>query len=69
MFICFTTGVLVHRLLGQKRLEDENSASNSITANQLFSLYPQLKEYMITVVQQGLTQNDIKEHLVSFTCS
>uniref|UniRef100_T1IPS1 Uncharacterized protein n=1 Tax=Strigamia maritima TaxID=126957 RepID=T1IPS1_STRMM len=45
-------GSLVSRLLGQKKVRDESSQHNSITAEVLFYRYPDIKLYLIKYLQR-----------------
>nr|XP_006812214.1 PREDICTED: thyroid adenoma-associated protein homolog [Saccoglossus kowalevskii] len=51
-------GTLVARMLGQKRVQDEHSDLNTITAQEFFYRYPKLQSYLLSEVIKASTSNN-----------
>ena len=56
----FISGTLVARIFGQKRVADEHSNLNALSASEFVFRYPSLKDYLLAEMKQALVVPDPK---------
>ncbi|XP_072030683.1 tRNA (32-2'-O)-methyltransferase regulator THADA-like [Amphiura filiformis] len=54
-------GTLVARIFGQKRVADEHSNLNSLSASEFVFRYPSLKEYLLTEMKQAMKVPEVMD--------
>ncbi len=55
------SGTLVARIFGQKRVADEHSNLNSLSASEFIFRYPSLKDYLLAEMKQAVKGPEMME--------